>query len=70
MSDRVARLLGFVYYEFCFGRRVPVEEVVAKIDAVDATAVRRLGRSLLDGSRLSLAAVGPLDALPPIDLGR
>ena len=23
MSDRVARLLGFVYYEFCFGRRVP-----------------------------------------------
>ena len=52
----------------CFDRRVPTEEVVAKIDAVDTAAITRLGRSLLSGDGLTLAAVGPLKALPEIDL--
>jgi len=52
----------------CFGRHIPTEEVVAKIDAVDTAAVRRLGSRLLAGKGLTLAAVGPLDALPEVDL--
>jgi predicted Zn-dependent peptidase len=52
----------------CFNRRVPTEEVVAKIDAVDTGAVRGLGRRLLDGKGLTLAAVGPLEQLPGVDL--
>ena len=52
----------------CFNRRVPTEEVVAKIDAVDTAAVRRLGRNLLSGDGLTLAAVGPIKALPDINL--
>jgi predicted Zn-dependent peptidase len=52
----------------CFGRRVPTEEVVAKIDAVDTAAVRRVGRRLLAGQGLTLAAVGPLKKLPKVDL--
>ncbi|MFL5335239.1 MAG: M16 family metallopeptidase [Geminicoccaceae bacterium] len=52
----------------CFGRRVTTEELVAKIDAVDTDAIRRLGRSLLRGDGLTLAAVGPIKALPEIDL--
>ena len=52
----------------CFGRRVPVEEVVGKIDAVDTAAIRRLGRSLLSGDGLTLAAVGPIRKLPEVDL--
>ncbi len=52
----------------CFGRHIPTEEVVAKIDAVDTAAVRRAGRQLLAGKGLTLAAVGPLDALPNVDL--
>ena len=52
----------------CFNRRVPTEEVVAKIDAVDTGAVRILGRRLLDGKGLTLAAVGPLEQLPGVDL--
>ncbi|MFZ1425760.1 MAG: pitrilysin family protein [Geminicoccaceae bacterium] len=52
----------------CFGRHIPTEEVVARIDAVDTAAVRRAGRQLLTGKGLTLAAVGPLDALPNVDL--
>ena len=52
----------------CFGRHVPTEELVAKIDAVDTDAVRRVGRQMLKGKGLTLAAVGPLDALPEVDL--
>jgi predicted Zn-dependent peptidase len=62
VSEDLARQL------LCFGRRVPVDEVVARIDAVDAGAVRRLGRRLLRGDGLSLAAVGPLEELPRVDL--
>ena len=52
----------------CFDRRVPTEEVVAKIDAVDGGAIKRLGRDLLAGKGLTLAAVGPLAQLPGVDL--
>ena len=52
----------------CFNRRVPTEEVVAKIDAVDGGAIKRLGRDLLAGKGLTLAAVGPLEQLPGVDL--
>lgn len=53
----------------CFGRRVPTEEVVAKIDAVDPAAVARAGRRLLAaGGGPTLAAVGPLAELPAVDL--
>ncbi len=52
----------------CFGRHIPTAEIVAKIDAVDVAAVRRLGRDLLAGKGLTLAAVGPLEELPAVDL--
>ena len=51
-----------------YGRHMPVDEILAKIDAVDAAAVRRLGRQLLAGKGLSLAAVGPLGEMPNVDL--
>jgi predicted Zn-dependent peptidase len=52
----------------CFGRRVPTEEIVARIDAVDTARVRRLGRELLERQALSMAAVGPVEELPAVDL--
>jgi predicted Zn-dependent peptidase len=52
----------------CFGRRVPTEEIVARIDAVDTARVRRLGRGLLERKGLTMAAVGPLEELPAVDL--
>ena len=52
----------------CFGRHVPTDEVVAKIDAVDVAAVRRVGRDLLGRGGLTMAAVGPVGELPEVDL--
>ena len=48
---------------------MPTEEVVAKIDAVDTEAVRRVGRRLFRCKPVTVAAIGPLKELPAIDLG-
>ena len=45
-----------------FGRPVPIAETVAKIDAVDPAAIRRVAAMLRTG-RPTVAAVGPLKAL-------
>ncbi|HYD29838.1 MAG TPA: pitrilysin family protein [Azospirillaceae bacterium] len=49
-----------------FNRPIPVEEVVAKIQAVDLDTVRRLARRLRS-SRPTLAAIGPLARLEDYD---
>ncbi len=48
------------------GRPVPIAETVAKIDAVDAAAIRRVAELLRSG-RPTVAAVGPLGALESYD---
>ena len=47
-------------------RPIPYAEIVARIEAVDQDAVRRVARRLLKGE-LTLAALGPIDALESID---
>ena len=49
-----------------FGRPMPPEEIIAKVDAVDMAAIRRVAGRVF-GSRLSVAALGPLGALEPYD---
>ena len=49
-----------------FDRPLPVEEIIAKIEAVDAAAVEAVMRRVL-ASPLTLAALGPLDKLEPFD---
>ena len=44
------------------GRPIPYAEIVARIEAVDQDAVRRVARRLLKG-KLTLAALGPIDEL-------
>ncbi len=48
-----------------FGRVIPSEEVVARIDAVTTDEVRRAGADLLSGAP-TLAAIGPIARLPPL----
>lgn len=43
------------------GRVLPIDELIEKIDAVDAAAVRRYATRLLKGPGLALSAIGPLD---------
>ncbi|MDA1309833.1 MAG: pitrilysin family protein [Proteobacteria bacterium] len=49
-----------------YGRVKPVDEIVAKVDAVDADAVRRVARRLLEG-KPTLTALGPLSKLESYD---
>ncbi len=48
------------------GRTIPYAEIVARIEAVDQEAVRRVARRLLQG-KLTLAALGPIDELESLD---
>ena len=48
------------------GRPLPYGEVVARIEAVDQNAVRRVARRLLAGN-FTLAALGPIDELESLD---
>ncbi|MDA5193355.1 M16 family metallopeptidase [Govanella unica] len=50
-----------------FGRIIPIEEMVAAIDAVDEQAVERMAIRVLKDGPLSLAAIGPLSALEDYD---
>ncbi|MBE9556123.1 MAG: insulinase family protein [Proteobacteria bacterium] len=49
-----------------FGRPLPIDEIVAHIDAVDMDAVRRVAGRIFTG-RPSLAAIGPLGRMMPYD---
>ncbi|HVO16567.1 MAG TPA: pitrilysin family protein [Alphaproteobacteria bacterium] len=49
-----------------YGRPIPVEEIVARIDAVDAAAIRRMGDRLRSGP-VTVAALGPIDWLESHD---
>lgn len=49
-----------------WGRVIPAEEVIAKVDAVSVEDVRAAARSLLAGAP-TLAAIGPIAKLPSLD---
>jgi len=49
-----------------FGRAIPTEEIVAKVDAVDAAAVTRVAARLFAGQP-TLAAVGPVGKVADYD---
>jgi predicted Zn-dependent peptidase len=50
-----------------YGRPLGVDEMVRRIDAVDAAAVRRVARRVLESGRPSLAALGPIGRLENYD---
>ena len=46
-----------------YGRVLPLEELSARLDAVDAAAVRRFGERIVQAGRPSIAALGPIGKL-------
>jgi predicted Zn-dependent peptidase len=49
-----------------YGRPVPMEEVVAKLQAVDTATLRRVARRILN-RRPTVAALGPTGQLAPYE---
>ena len=50
-----------------FGRPLPIAEMIARVDAIDADAVCRTARRILQGGRPTVAALGPLNGLESHD---
>ena len=51
-----------------FGRVLPVDEITAKLEAVDADAVRRFGARVMETGSPSLVALGPIGKLESYSL--
>ncbi len=65
VADGIARQL------LIYGRPIPVEETLARIEAVDLEAVRRAGTRLFGaGGATTAVAIGELETLPVPELGR
>ncbi|XP_008805107.2 probable mitochondrial-processing peptidase subunit beta, mitochondrial [Phoenix dactylifera] len=47
-----------------YGRRIPVAELFARIDAVDASTVKRVANRFIFDQDVSIAAMGPIQSLP------
>jgi len=48
-----------------YGRAIPVAEMIAKVDAVDAERVRHFARGVTSLSQPAFAALGPVSRLDP-----
>jgi predicted Zn-dependent peptidase len=57
MSNRMMRMGKSMIY---FGRVIPLEEIIGKINAVTREDIARVAHNIFDERNLSLAAVGPL----------
>jgi len=58
-AEQIARQIIF------FGRPIPIDEISARIMAVDGASVRRVAERILT-KKPTLAAVGPLERLDPL----
>jgi predicted Zn-dependent peptidase len=56
-ADQIARQI------LAFGRPIPLDELVAKIDAVTIADVRAAGRTLIASGRPTFAGLGPSSGL-------
>jgi predicted Zn-dependent peptidase len=64
LESTVSRMSSAARQEFYFGRVVPVEEWISKIEAVSADEVGEEAQRLLDGRVLSMSVVGNVGKLP------
>ncbi|CAE8645224.1 unnamed protein product [Polarella glacialis] len=54
-----------------YGRRIPISELLLRLDAIDTSEVKRVARQHLLGKDIAVTALGPLDRMPALaDLRR
>ncbi len=63
-GSRAEQIAGQI---FALGRTVSVEEMVEKLDAIDANEVRRFAGRMMNGARPTIAALGPVSRLESYD---
>ncbi|MCE5282239.1 MAG: insulinase family protein [Deltaproteobacteria bacterium] len=60
MESTDNRMTGLARNELCFGKHVPPEEVIERIDAVDRQSIRTLAGRLFRPETQMVAAIGPV----------
>jgi len=63
-GQRAEQIAGQI---FAYGRVLTIAEMTARLDAVDAAAIRRFGARVLETGNPSIAAVGPVGQLESFD---
>ena len=66
LESTSARMMRIARNNLYYGRFIPVEESISRIDAVTHSEVKELASWLLDPARFSLAALGPVDQVDGI----
>jgi predicted Zn-dependent peptidase len=63
LESSEARLGQIARQMLAYGRPIPLDEIVAKVDAVTAASARAAGRALIGRGRPAIAALGPGNGL-------
>ncbi|KAM0015108.1 putative peptidase M16, metalloenzyme, LuxS/M16 peptidase [Helianthus debilis subsp. tardiflorus] len=78
-EEDVIRAQNKLKYEFCkeqpraeeigrqllaYGRRIPLAEMLARVDAVDVAAVKRVANRFIFDQDIAIASTGPVELLP------
>ena len=63
LESSEARVAQIARQMLAYGRPIPLEEIVAKVDAVTVESVRAAGRALVERGRPAIAALGPGNGL-------
>jgi predicted Zn-dependent peptidase len=63
LESSEARLSQIARQMLAFGRPMPLDEIVAKVDAVTVASARAAGRALIGRGRPAIAALGPGNGL-------
>jgi len=67
LESTSSRMMRIARNNLYHGRFVPIEETIQKIEAVSLQDVRDLAEGLLDASRYSLAALGPVTQVDGVE---
>lgn len=67
LENTTSRMEQLGRQQMIFGRHIPREEVLEKIEAIDAKSITNIATRILKGSNLSLGAIGPLDTVDNYD---
>ncbi|MFS7959337.1 putative peptidase M16, metalloenzyme, LuxS/M16 peptidase [Helianthus anomalus] len=78
-EEEVIRAQNKLKYEFCkeqpraeeigrqllaYGRRIPLAEMLARVDAVDVATVKRVANRFIFDQDIAIASTGPVERLP------
>ncbi|MBN1662632.1 MAG: insulinase family protein [Deltaproteobacteria bacterium] len=60
MESTDNQMIKLAKNELCFGRNIPMEEIINAIEAIDSDDIRALAEEIFNPGHISIAAMGPI----------